>query len=385
MTKAGVFIDDQDDQREVISRLLSKSGIDFSARIVPTRMKAVRSQILDLKPDIIVMDYRLDEVHGEEFDGDFRAGALAQNLREAFLEHPEQDAPIVLLSTEGNIRNLFQPDRTAHDLFDQWFLKDQIQDQKSGQYRRVFRHLNGLIEAYHEIKALRADLTGEDAVRRLLGLPADAFEQVETKGLKPLFVNSDGEVEATHLVARQILKRLILRPGILMDEATLRAKLGISEDDNESFERLSRSAGFEGFLYAGVFSGGWRRYWRHRFNRWIGETFDSPLSAFTGMQRVEQLNTLFDTDLKPAVSRWSGSTKEHFAAACRVCGFPTEIRYSVAEFNPRNTAYTDPGRICFDCVDLETEMSRKQIRVDESEEVTVRSIRDGTIIRPNGA
>ena len=382
MTATGIFIDDQDDQRDIISQLLETSGIDFSARVAPTKISEIRTQVLELAPDIIVMDYRLDEVRQEGYGGDFRAGGLAQNLREAFLDHPEKDAPIVLLSTESNIRNLFQPDRTAHDLFDRWFLKSQVQDPDANERERVFRSLKGLIAAYAAIKALRDQLTGDDAVQRLLNLPLDEFGVVQTRGLKPLLVNASDQLEATHHVARQIFNQLILRPGILLDEATLRARLGISEQDNEGFNALSAKASFDSFLYEGVFSEGWQRYWRHRLNRWIDEVFREPLSGLTGVQRVNLINETFELSVNPAVSRWSETPDEYFAVACRVCNNPTEIRHSVAVFDARPSVYADRGRVCFDCVDLETEMSRRQIRVEEAEEETVRQIRTREIRRP---
>ncbi|MEO1965679.1 hypothetical protein [Hyphomonas sp.] len=381
----GVFIDDQDDQRDIISRLLEKSGIDFSSRVAPTKISEIRARILDLNPDIIVMDYRLDEVHQDGYDGDFRAGGLAQNLREAFLEYPEKDAPIVLLSTESNIRTLFQPDRTAHDLFDQWFLKDQVQDPDEAKREHVFRTLRGLITAYRSIKSLRTELNGENAVRLLLGLSESEVKVVQTDGLKPLLVNASGELEATHHVARQLLKQLILRPGILLDEASMRSRLGLSEDDDAGFMRLSEKAGFNSFIYEGVFSDGWIRYWRHRFNRWAGETFVEPLSGLTGGQRIKLINDHFDIEVQPAVSRWSETSEEYFAVACRVCNYPTEIRHSVAVFDPRPSVFADRGRVCFDCVDLEREMARREIRVEESEEETVRKIQNHEIKRPGEA
>lgn len=379
----GIFIDDDETQQTVISALLAESGIDFSRIVEPTKISEIKARILELAPDIIVMDYRLDEVRKEGFDSDFRAGGLAQVLRETFLDHPEKDAPIVLLSTETNIRNLFTPDKTSHDLFDMWFLKGTVQSTNKSEKGRVFDALSGLISGYSDIKRIRDGTEPGSLVRSLLNVNEEEFSRIQSDGLKPLIVNAAGEAEATHLIARHFLSRLIRRPGILLDECSLRAKLGIAEGDTEGFKTLSEAAGFNAFLYDGIFAGGWRRYWRHRFNSWAAQTIDQPLSGMTATKRIEDLNTKFGLKLVPAVSRWSGSSDEYFAVACRVCHNPTELRHSVACFDPLIAVYMERGRICYDCVDKQDELDRIQIRIDENDEKLVDDIRSNRLKRPN--
>ena len=362
--------------------MLSQGGIDFSEIVPPTTISDVSKRVLHIVPDIIVMDYRLDVVRKEGYDSDFRAGGLAQVLRELFLEHPDNDAPIVLLSTEQNIRNLFAPDKTSHDLFDLWFLKAKLQSPEPGSRDDMLSALGGLVTAYSDIKQITDNVDSEHLVRSLLKLEQYEYATIPTEGLKPLLVNAGGEPEATHLIARQILKRLIEKPGILLDESTLRARLGISENDHNGFSALTAAAGFDEFLYDGVFSSHWKRFWRHRFNQWAGETFDYPLSGIIGAERVGLLNAKFDLEIIPAVSRWSGTSSEFFVTACRVCDGPTELRYSVAAFDPRITAFSERGRICYDCVDRQEELERKQIRIEEADEQIVRDIRSNIIKRP---
>ena len=106
------------------------------------------------------------------------------------------------------------------------------------------------------------------------------------------------------------------------------------------------------------------------------------MSGIIGAERVGLLNAKFDLEIIPAVSRWSGTSSEFFVTACRVCDGPTELRYSVAAFDPRITAFSERGRICYDCVDRQEELERKQIRIEEADEQIVRDIRSNIIKRP---
>ena len=380
MTK-GVFIDDDSVQQDVLSALLSQGGIDFSARVVPSKISFVKSEILRLEPDIIVMDYRLDDTKKPEWDSDFRAGGLAQVLRETFVDTSELDAPIILLSTEANIKNLFAPDRTSHDLFDLWYLKSVLQGPEIGR-QQMLEELNSVILAYRRIKELRDPAGAAELVRSLLGLEEHEFEEVQSDGLKPMLLDSEGKPELPHVIARYVLHSVVKRAGILLSELDIRARLGVSEVDDAGYRQLKDAANFGALEYQGIFHDGWPRYWRHRFDRWLVREFTKPFGSLTGEERVAALNARFGLNIEAAKSRWSGSSSEYFAVACRVCSGPTELRHSVAVFEARSQAFMERGRICYDCVNQEVRMKATLIKVAETDEHIVQAIREGKLTPP---
>ena len=85
------------------------------------------AKILSSKPQLLLLDYRLDQNPGDNANQNrYKAGPLAQQLRDHAVDTPEDDLPIVLLSNEENIRKLFVPDMTVHDLFDDKHTKQRV-------------------------------------------------------------------------------------------------------------------------------------------------------------------------------------------------------------------------------------------------------------------
>ncbi|MGD1935781.1 MAG: hypothetical protein ACFB0Z_14995 [Candidatus Phaeomarinobacter sp.] len=377
--KQGVYLDDDDSQREIYKGLLSDENIDFSSTVIPSSMASLISDIAEISPDIVVMDYRLDGTRHPEWHNDFKAGGVAQVLRDKFVESPESDIPLVLLSTEANIQSLFVPDKTSHDLFDIWFLKNELHEDSPIGREIVLPKLAALVDGYELIKR---EVSGDDPAilaPGLLALEKEEYLELQPDGLKPVLLNSDGLPERAHVVARQIFQNVVKHSGILLDRDGLRARLGLTV---ESFERLCQSVSFEELRYEGVFSNGWERYWKHRYEQWEANSFDVLLGSLTGEKRALLLEEKFDVQCEPAVSRWSKSSSEYFSFACHVCRQPTEQRHSVAVFEPRLLPFMERRRVCYDCVETETEMRRMHIRVSETDEATVDAIRDERLPKP---
>lgn len=336
----GYFVDDNAEERIRISRLLEQDDLKIDPQFEPIAPTDLRDALLEEAPDLVALDFRLDDEDLD--DNNYKGGALAQILREAVLERPDQDFPIILVSTEENIKQIYGIDRTSHDLFDRKYMKGRLNDKP---YRATcHREILSLANGYKAIAA--AIGKGTLDLSTLLDLDADELEIVPLHGLATDV--RDGN-SVTHVVARILLRQIIGRAGPLLAEKDIAAHLGLA-NDGEQIEQVIKYLDKEGMCYTGVFSDGWPRVWRHRMDDWAGVLFGSPLSSLSGEERAAKLSETTALDLKPAESNWTGKSDELFAFACSVCENPTERRNSLALYDKYLVPYLERRRVCFDCV-----------------------------------
>jgi len=302
----------------------------------------------------------------------YKGGALAQILREAVLETPDRDFPIILVSTEENIKQIYSIDKTSHDLFDQKYMKGRLSDRV---YRaECQRQILSLAKGYKDISEKQAKGAG---LAELLALESDELEVVPLNGFATDLKNADSVV---HVVSRLILRQLIERPGPLLAGRDVAARLGLANDDDQ-IDKVMAYLNSEGMSYAGVYSDGWTRIWRHRLDEWASSHFQSPLSSIPGSERASRISEIIDDELSPAVSSWSGSSDELFAFACTVCANPTERRNSVALYDKYLLPYVERKRVCFDCLMRGRLAEFPQLSVDEADLDIVADVREGRITR----
>lgn len=124
MTAKGVFVDDEDNQ---YAALLSTRGVlEFVYQSVTPIMDQAEA-IRATAPTVVALDYRLDEVTpGIEAAHTYKGSALAQVLRDKAIAEPKSDFAIVLVSNEMKLKALYAPDKTAHDLFDLVYSKEEV-------------------------------------------------------------------------------------------------------------------------------------------------------------------------------------------------------------------------------------------------------------------
>jgi len=261
MTFKGIFVDDDLEQQAIYAELLSIDEFEFSTQVLPTGMSQLTNDLLAAEPDIIVMDYRLDGTRPDGWDNNFKAGGVAQVLRDRFVDNPESDVPIVLLSIERNIQQLFAPDRTSHDLFDLWFIKEELHLGSGSRHLEILTKLKALICGYRTIRQYSTGADTQTLSQNLLNLSAEEYGEINTDGLKFALVNADGIAERTHIISRQIYQNVIKQSGLLLSEKGLIARLGVAANN---FSEISVAAGFDQFSYKGILASGWPRFWRHR-------------------------------------------------------------------------------------------------------------------------
>ncbi|EEB86197.1 hypothetical protein [Roseobacter sp. GAI101] len=372
----GFFVDDNSEERIRISRLLEQEELRIDSNFVPTEPTKLRDAILAQNPDLVALDFRLDDEDlRDEKDlkqNNYKGGALAQILREAVLETPDRDFPIILVSTEENIKQIYSIDKTSHDLFDQKYMKGRLSDK----YYRLEcqRQILSLAKGYKEIASKEAEGKGLFA---LLALEPEELEIVPLLGLATDLKNANSVV---HVISRLILRQLIERPGPLLAGRDVAARLGLS-NNRDQIEHVMSFLFNEGMAYEGVYSDGWLRVWRHRLDDWANEHFHAPLSSIPGSERAAKISELIGLDLEPAISRWSSKSDELFAFACSLCANPTERRNSVALYDKYLLPYAERKRVCFDCLMRGRLDEHPQLSVDESDLDIFADVREGRITR----
>lgn len=371
MAFKGIYIDD--DTREFrYARLLSdsnKDGITFQCK-QPGILGKFAQEIIDAKPDLVAMDYRLDENQQDNSDNDYRASPLAQQLRDKLCDQPNQDFPIILISTEEKIETFFKPDKTAHDLYDEWYRKEKLIDSS----KLVRKQIVSLIKGY---KIIAKNLGDPNWHQKLLKLNKKEKFVIEDTNMKIEFEES----KVVHVLARIFLRDMIKWSGILLKPEDVYAKLGIKlEDYTQVNEQVWSKLKEEKISYEGVFSDGWPRMWKHRFEFWTKDKLKQPITSIPAVERVRFVNELFSTDFKPASSLWTKNTDELFSFSCASCNHPTELRHSIAVYDPRLPNYLDNRRICYDCIDTDR-YENKHLRIAQEDENLLEEIKTGKISR----
>lgn len=333
MTYHGVFVDDQDN---VFAEQLSTRGrleIEFLAVQEPT---ALARAIRDKQPMLVALDYRLDEApDGIPADQTFKGSALAQHLRDASIEAPERDFAIVLVSAEDKIRTLYQPDQTAHDLFDRVYVKDHINDQRP----RVRQELLSLCAAYDHLR----HKSGQYDLAELMSAEPDDQPAINIQELTLHLAAA----KAPHIVVKHFLNKLIDRPGPLIDMSDVCAHLGVSQSSGEKVAEALRPYRAN---YRGLFCDAWPRWWSHRVEAFAQEVFATRATGLPASERTRLLAERFGPGFEAALSPWSGSADELVAMACASCRRGTEMKYSVAAFEAYLPKFAKRRRICWDCV-----------------------------------
>lgn len=333
MAFKGLFIDDTEEE-SIFATLLSTRGSEgLAIEYRPVSEAAILAgEIFETNPDIIALDFRLDE--NPEMIAPklaYKGSGLAQLLRDKASVQPLQDFPIVLISAEEKFEQFYRPDSTAHDLFDRTYGKVYASENSS----QVKSELLALCSGYRLLKSIwtadRLSVFGLDGAER---------EVVESQELRTM-----AQVAAPHIMARVILRNIIDRPGILLSDAEIAAKLGLSE-----IGPLEEKLVANNLMYDGIFHQGWRRWWAHRFADWATDLFGQRPVNMLGSERRALLEAKFNLTLSPAESTWNRSQDERFAFACAACDRPGEIRHSVAAFDPSAPRYTQRRRICWDCI-----------------------------------
>jgi len=242
-------------------------------------------QIKNLIPgeyDGLILDLRLDiKVNGGE-RADYKAFAFAQEYRTLTTDGKVTDIPIILITTDHKFASLYLRDNTSHDLIDYYFIKEEVPDQLS-----IGDMLVDFAKGYKKLN----EINSLGRKRLIEGLSCSA----------PLFLDDrcgsrfGVKKHPTHDYAGFIFKKIIQHPGLLIDENTLAARLGVDITNSPDWQKLLGALGGE-CEYKGVFGYAWKRWWGSFVEDWWKEKVKSKefLQHLSAEKRVEILMQRFD-------------------------------------------------------------------------------------------
>lgn len=227
--------------------------------------------------DGIILDWRLDEIvmGAEQRRYPFRAGALAQELHSRSSEGMVRSIPIILWSATRNFHD-FRDDYTAQDLFDRVYTKEYIADHGD----RVSLELAAVTRGYD---AIRRNREREEGICALL----QCQEHPEFLDLRVRERFSVGK-RSVYELAHFILFEMLDRPGPLIGEELLAARLGVDKKQSPDWNALKQRLDI--FRYKGPFASAWQRWWSYGVTEqwWFSDAkAEYPLSALTASERIE--------------------------------------------------------------------------------------------------
>jgi len=264
----------------------------------------------------LILDWRLDTL-SDPSDGmkfTFRAGAIAQEIRnrENDDKEPIASLPIILWSTQDKLAASYNRDYTAHDLFDGKYIKDDISENPKLVRQELISFASGYAKISNFVKKSKKNFL------ELLGTEKD---YLDIRVLER-FGNSDFPI---HEYARFIKRELIDRPGLLIDENRLAARLGINKKVSKDWKKLLEA--FSQFSYTGPFHEAWPRWWVHGIEKqwWLLKLKQTrSLSLMIAEERVKIIKEktghkklIFATPIKEGYH-------SRFSTVCEHCREPLD-------------------------------------------------------------
>jgi len=366
-----VFVDDREDQFIILNQVKreAKDTLDFFECIPEASIIDTQKVISENAPDLLLLDYRLDEkpVRDDKI-AEYKAGPVAQQFRDSAIENYQNDIPIFAVSLEENIR-LYEPDKTAHDLFDQIWFKNFFVDQPNDAVKKMI----SFIEAYKDISSC---FDSKNRLHKLLKINPEEVGFIDSH-----FFEEFNKLKAPHLVSINFFKTFIRRSWLLLDKDNFLALLGIHPDDKESehFNKLIRIMVENNVEYSGIFGSGFQRWWTYRLKSFFEDRCSASFGDLTAAERIEIISECLGLKFKPAVSRWTNNNDTYVSFACSSCKNPTEVEYSVSAYDPVPHQVIGKNRICWSCIQT-GEYEEKGLLVDDSDEFTADKIRHGKIV-----
>lgn len=229
----------------------------------------------------------IDILKSEEYDGlllDWKLGdvvkydaeALASQIRTLISQNAlQKDFPILLCSATKNFKSIFAHDQLSHKLFLSIHTKDEIANNAS----QIAIEMSDLAEAFKQIQS------NNFKKESLLLAPEKIWIDMRLQGELSSLV----ENKIPHNLVQFLLLEVINKPGPLIDEFILAARLGIDIKKSEDWNNLLDQH-LSGFKYRGILSNGWKRWWAEGLEQWWeSEISTSSLRSKSAKQRVKLL------------------------------------------------------------------------------------------------
>lgn len=305
-----------DNTIEKSNSILRKINLSDHFNITPVQLTSWEKDILiveDLfsKANGIILDWRLYEGH-QPSGITYSAESLAQHIR--FLVNDRQlkrDVPVVLCSANQDFTSFYERDGTGHDLFLKVYKKDDF----SGDNENVIEELISLSDAFQLVQEGKYNITNLFQAPQQIHIDSRLEEE-----LRSLIKNN-----IPHNLVKFILDEVILAPGVLIEEDTLAARLGISKSESSDWAILRDNILKPVFAYKGVLSKGWQRYWAEGFINWWKTTIqEKHPQYFSAGERVEMLKNKTRLSNLVAAKKLPFCLSDEFWAICEATRQPID-------------------------------------------------------------
>ncbi len=248
----------------------------------------------------------------------YRVSSFIQELRSRTIESSKlaPECPFILLSDETNINNYYRKDPTSHDLFDRVISKSEA----STCPREIGAQLISLVKGYRQIIDARGTNGKINSIEKLLTVGENAVDQ----RISHNFDTKHWKVVANEY-ATFILKQIIRKPGLLIDESFLAARLGIDISKSADWSKLLSKLESD-VKFKGIFSEGWQRWWAENLVSWWDNLKGAPknLRNTSATDRVLFLKKKFKLKELVAASPIQRGYSSFFWTVCKARKLPLD-------------------------------------------------------------
>lgn len=360
-----IYIDDEN-TREVHADSLTKGGFLEIEFVIPSLLEKTRDELLKHKDNLdgIILDLKLDGNKEAPEHATYTAPSLAQAIRSSF-SNPEGgfdfEVPIFLLTSQENIEKYYEYDLTSHDLFDYIFFKQNLS--KENDYINT---IVGVIESYRTLS------TSDNNLDSILGIDLGELNQ-------NIFPSKfyEKEITTNYILSNYVLRNVIKKPGILICEKILGARLGIDIENSPDWVKLKEILN-DSVSYRGIYSAVFSRWWSHRLVNWWREEFASsaPLIRLNAEERVTLIIDKFKLNGLVVAKPINKATESKFWTICQAIGKPLDIKDGILLDDSESKVWQDKLYISLESI-LERYYVKKGLRVHPLELERVTELKKG--------
>lgn len=216
--------------------------------------------------------------------------------------------PIILFSANDKVKSSLE--KAGIDIFDLFIDKGRVNVTTFNIYSK---QLEALSESYKLI-----DQSKDIILNSILEIDIEELDIRFIETLNSLLQNP------LHIILGFILNQLILKPGLLVNEDLLAARLGVdkyrSKDWNSLIEIISQTC-----KYNGVLSKGWERWWMCLVEKWWYENISTQhLRTVSAQDRVKLICDVTNLKDLVAAEKIEYAKSDEFWCVCKGLNKPLD-------------------------------------------------------------
>lgn len=338
------YIDDHADAAR--SFALGFSQNDIFVEIIPINNFEEAISNLVSKNDIegLILDHKLEEFSTPNGGNlSFRGTSIAQEIRNRQKSTEQaykvKEYPIFLLSATDNILRLL--DTTGEDLFDIIISKDEL---KTTTYIDYITKMKACSSAYARIRKDNGN------INKILNIEISKINFQFSE-----FYDENLRIKPIHEIAMFLLRQLILKRGLLIDELTLAARFGIDKSASSDWDNLKEIIIHS--KYSGAYSDAYDRWWMSLLNIWWQEISPKSLRILTSEERIKVIADKYQLKELYPIKPLPRAKSPYYWTICKGLDYPIDEMDGVIIANQSNLySWQEP-----DYVSIEEALKRTNI------------------------